>query len=366
MTPSRWIVALAALACAPKAPPPTLAEQLAVLDHGVRPVLPSPRSQTYARTQATPRDPIVATMMQGHRWDTGLAGAATIIALDALQERGGLSRWELREALWAAGYPHPVDEARIWSVPAGSTPDGELLEWLAKVPATADVGLVRARHSNTDAWVGLHATPDVDLGVQPRKATTGMPLELPAIPGASYVVSDPSGALFDGSLDSAAKLLLTRAGEWLVLLLKDGKELSRFPIFVDVPLPEQPLFRQEEGPTSIGSDAEAQQHLQRLLSLARKAYGLEPWDATPLLDIATQNVAAGAELGASLAGVGLVSEQLVHWTCDDYSVEDCLDRWVWDPRRRKVLLDPGYDLAGVTVTLDPRGVHATVVVLDTP
>ena len=50
---------------------------------------------------------------QGRNFDPALCGATAGLALRAVENKGGLAGWEVREALWQAGCPYSVQRSRM-------------------------------------------------------------------------------------------------------------------------------------------------------------------------------------------------------------------------------------------------------------
>ena len=160
--------------------------------------------------------------------------------------------------------------------------------------------------------------------------------------------------------------LLSSAGEWLLQILRDGKEIARFPIYVGVDAATEPLLRAAQAPPLLTGDAETSAWAIELLTHIRATYHLPRWSPDPLLQSAARSLAADPdrEPASLLRALGADPETSLIWRCDDTTVENCLDRWVWDPRRRAGLLDPQTDALGLHGAVDARGVHLTLVVAD--
>lgn len=137
------------------------------------PKLPAPRGSTYVSVNGEPGDPTIARLIHGHPWNETLSGAAAGLALDWADGRGELSGWEVREAAWQAGWAWPVLEVRGWMTAQAAPPPQELVDWLETLEQDQELGLVRARGRQGDAWVALRGKPRGSLGVKPRQ----VPLE---------------------------------------------------------------------------------------------------------------------------------------------------------------------------------------------
>lgn len=360
------LVLMVTTGCAGRMRP--LSERVAEMDFGMAPRLPSPEAATYAALEQPPRDPLVAEILHGKHSDAGLEAAAAGLALAISDRKGGMSRWELREALWRAGYPYPVHDGRAWSVATNAAPPRGLVGWVEAVPADEPMGLVRARGRHEDTWVGLRARPEVDLGALPRLASVGTLLELPPLDGGSWVLTDGAGDLLKGDLLDGERLVLSSSGEWLLQVKQGGAEFARFPIYVGIPGPEGPILRLPDPPPPVATREDAEALLRDLLTHVRREYGLDPWAPNPVLDTAANRYVAtpGASSGEILEGLGFPSATREVWACDEPTVEDCVDRWIWDPRRRKAVLSDDMDAYGLKLTLDTSGVHATLLLVGQP
>jgi hypothetical protein len=359
---------LLSIACTRQTRVESLTERAEGLDWSYTPVLPSPDAGTYMASPGGSRDAIIRALTSDKAFDRALESGAAGLALSAVEGNSGLSRWELREAMWRGGWPYPVLDARGWSALTNQPPPDDLFGWLEAVPVTEPMALVRARGTQGDGWIGLRAHPDVDLGMLPRRTPLGAPLDLPPIAGATFRLADGGGALTEGPLDAGERLLLASAGEWLLQILRDGRELARFPIYVGIEAASEPLLRLDGEPPLIGTADDAESWAARLLLHVREAYRVPAWKRDALMDSAARALAEDGrrDLVTLLTPLGVDPSSAAVWTCDDTTVENCLDRWVWDPRLRRVLLDPLSDLLGIHGVVDARGVHLTAVIADLP
>lgn len=366
--PARSATVLSALlllgACKPREPE-SLSAVADRLDFAMTPRLPAPEAGTYATTQTTARDPVIGELTRWHHYDAGLAGAASGLALAMVEDRGSVSRWELREALWRAGYPYPVFDARGWTVGAQQPPPRDVIAWLEATPRDEPMALMRARGRDSDAWVGMRAHPDIELGSIPRVATLGTALPLPVVAGGTWIASDGTGQVTEGTLDEGAALLLASAGEWMLVLQRGKVELARLPIYVGISPPSEPLLLLPESPPQDVTSEDVTEHARLLLRHVRNTYGMPAWKSSPMFDAAVgrylQDPSQGAR--AVLATLGFPGSDAVVWACDAATVENCFDTWMWDPRRRDVLLTPRMDSYGLHASLDARGVHLTLLLL---
>lgn len=338
-----------------------------MVDYRSIPRLPSPYSGTYDRNVSPSPDEVVGYLTAQHNWETNLSGAAANIALTAVAGEGSLTRWELRESLWMAGYPYPIKEARVWSSSNGTPPPAALIRWLERWTPEQDLGLVRARARNGDAWVGIVAQPRVDLGSLPREARVSDPVRLPPIPGGSYRAADANGVLHTGPLDEGATLLLTIAGEWLFEVSDSQGVVATFPVYAGVAAPKEALLRLKET-LSVGSASDASDLGSQLLAHVRTEFGLLPFSRNPLVDAAVRTHLRGDQrpMDELLAGVGLTVENTVIWRCSAGSVEDCVDQWVWSPEKRELLLSKNVDAMGLGAQLDTTGVEMLALFVRNP
>jgi hypothetical protein len=360
--PALLLATLSLAAGCPKAPL-SLRERADEIPWEVTPSLPAPSSGTYGAAPGEPRDPIVRMVVGTRAFDRALESASAGLALDAADGKGGLARWELREAAWRGGWPYPVSDARGWGTVSGTMPPDDVFTWVESVPDDQPMALVRARGALSDAWVGMRAEPALDVGALPREAPLGTAIELPAVAGATFRLTDGGGTLLEGPLDDGERLLLTSAGEWLLQIVRENLEIVKAPIYVGIPSPNVPLLRTEGTPPLIGTVDDADAWARRLLEHVRRAYRLTPWRRDPLLDAVAERLDAAdpRPLAEILTAVGLEGTRATVWSCDDVTVENCLDRLVWDPRKRAALLATDIDLVGLHARLDARGVHLRVV-----
>lgn len=349
MAPLAVIIAMLATGCAKKAP----------VDYTATPHLPAPRAGTYARVESTPPDAAVQRAMGDHTWQASLAGGAAGLALRMAEASDcQVSSWETREALWRAGYPYPVEQVRCWSVEDGQPPPDDVAEWVEGIDSAHDLGLVRARGSDVDVWVGMSAAPRVDIGIIPRQAPIGYLLDLPAVPGSRLVAADPDGFVVEAPLDTPQTLALDVIGEWLIELADDDGELARFPVYVGMALPDSPLFDPGlDGVTDLDG-------LQDLLDDLRGAYGVTPWSRDLLLDAAARTVLRReAEPAEALERLG-ANDAAAGWRCEGPTAPDCIAQIVWDPRSRRALLADSNRMMGLAASLTEHGVSAALLVAE--
>lgn len=362
----RALLILALLAaCAPKVPPSAsvIAKELGF---GTTPRLTPSVSASYMVVPARLTDPVIAPLLRGRTADGALTGAASGLALAIAGNKGGMARWELREALWRAGWAFPVYDARAWTTSVSGPPPQELFAWVDALAEDEPFALARARGRDQDAWVALRARPPFALGPVPRLANVGTPVSLPALPGATWRAADGSGLVQSGSLDAGATLLLGTAGEWILDVRANDRELARFPIYVGISGPTEPALRLPE-PFPVSSEEDAHALAVALLDAVRTTYGLPTWKGNPILDQALQRYLANPEAGsaAALDSLGFPAAEAIAWACDDTTVENCIDTWIWDVRRRAALLSPAIDGYGLQVAMDSSGVHMALLLADT-
>lgn len=305
--------------------------------YDARPHLPAPRAGTYTRLASKPPDPVIARLVGGLTWDAALSGAAAGLALAALEGDTGMYAWQVREKAWDAGYPYPATRVRLWTTPMKSPPPPDLLEFLRTLDPSVDLGLVRARGDEQDAWVALTASPRLSVGTQPRQVELGHRMTLPAAPGARWVLVDPSGERMAGNLDAPAAVVLDIGGEWLVQVEDAQGVAAKFPVYVDMVPPRLGLLESEGAPTN--DDALRERALDLLQDL-RVVYGLPEWTDDVLLAASARNALRdGIGDEAALASrLGFRPDRFHAMECRAITVEDCIDRMVWSPGTRSALL----------------------------
>lgn len=341
------LVITPASGCAAKKGPPPL-------DYTLAPRLPSPTAGTYARHQAESPDPIIAALVGPRALDASLSGAAAGLALGAIGAQGGLTGWEVREALWQAGYAYPIESVRGWSAQHGQPAPPSLLSWIESQAPENDLGLVRAHGPAGVAWVALSARPQVDVGPQPRKVEAGASILLPAIPSSGYRASDPLGNLLSGPLDQGVKIHLIQRGEWLVEIQLHEKVVALFPIYVGIESPDNPLVEAFSG--SVIDENVAVTEFSRQLEQVRDTYGLSPWYRNILLDKAAKNgLKPDGSSENSARAIGYSdSERLA---CESATIEDCLDSIIWDPELRGLLLSDAPGEWGIAAKVSTKALR---------
>lgn len=318
-------------ACAKR--PMASADQL----YASRPQLPAPRAGSYTRLASRPSDPVIARLVGNLTWDVSLSGAAAGLALAALEGETGMYAWQVREKAWDAGYPYPATRVRLWTTPRESAPPPELLEFLKTLDPSVDLGLVRARGDEQEAWVALTASPRLSVGRQPRQVEVGHRLTLPATPGARWVLVDPVGGVISGSLDTSAEHVLDVTGEWLVQVEDAQGVAAKFPIYVGMAPPKLGLLDDEGAPLN---DDELRRRATDLLQELRLVYGLEEWTGDVLLQATARNALSEGvdDVDALARRLGFDPRRFGKLECRAITVEDCVDRMVWSPTTRSALL----------------------------
>lgn len=321
------------------------------------PRLPAPTAGSYNRSLEPTPDPLVQPLVEGLRWDASLAGAASGLALDLVKAGTTqvLTRWQVREAAWRAGWAYPIADARAWSAMEDGSPPPQLLGWLETVSPEDDLGLVRARGQEGDVWVALKARPRLDIGRVPRQLAQGAELALPALPGASYAISDANGRLLSGSLDEPVSLTVATRGEWLVQVDDARGSAALFPVYVGLVPPDLPVI---EDARSVRTDVEAIARAEELLDIVRATYDAEPLHRDFMLDAGARSLlqGGGTTREGVIASLGLSPAETALWECQGVTVEACLDGMIWRPRNRSALLDDASGL-GLAASVGAEGVR---------
>jgi hypothetical protein len=347
---TRWFIAISLLAGCPKKDTPV---DMTPVWEAV-PHLPSPTAGTWGRHVAIPEDEAVRAVIGSRAWDSYLGGAAAGIAL--AEPEDSISAEEVRDAAWQAGYPYPITRARAWVTEQGSAPPDEVIAWVADLPPDLDLGLVRARSTKSEHWVALAGRTRFDLGVMPRRAKAGDSLDLPALPGGAARIADVDGQLSAIPLDSGASITLDQPGEWLVVVEDEQGLLARFPVWVDVEPPHQALpLEVVKGTADVVAIG--------LLSQVRELYGEDAYTRDAYLDQAATLLLAdpAADLTKTPVATAL-PEGWSSWHCNTRSVDQCVERIVWEPKNRAALLSSDLAFAGAATKRDESGLSVVVVV----
>ncbi|TVQ94415.1 MAG: hypothetical protein EA397_01730 [Deltaproteobacteria bacterium] len=317
------------------------------------PRLPAPRAGTYAQTIQIPQDPVVRSIVAGRNWDASLAGAAAGLALDAAQDKGGFSRREIREACWQAGYPWPVLSIGVWKGDEKAVPPKGLRAWIESQPIDRDLGVVRARGMGRDTWVALAGEMQIDIGIVPREFTLGHILKLPSHPAGRWRASDGQGFLSEGSLKSGAAIPLDVAGEWILHLFDDEGDLARFAVYVNEQAPRLGVLPVLD--KSVNSAKEGHTRAWQLINIARDAYGNDPIKSDPLMTTAAERARdeAKTDLRATAKRFARDPDKAVGWYCEAATIEDCVDRLLWDPTTRQPFVDTASWAGGIAIEYRP-------------
>jgi hypothetical protein len=316
------------------------------------PSLPAPQSRIFQRAPGTPSDPAVARLVGGVRWDTALSGAAGGLGVEASMGVVSYQSWEVREAAWKAGYPIPVKQVRAWTTPVGGAPPAELLDWLATVDEATDIGLVRTRSPETDAWVALAARPRLELPAFPREGRVGTELRFPPLPGFRLVWSDPVGGLDEASLDTERVIGLHTPGCWLIDVRDEQGTAARFPVWVGVSPPDIRLYDLPDLPSDPLERAGA------LLDEARALAERPEWIRDPTLDLVAQKRLAepDGDLAEMLDHLGYDSSKAGSFSCEGPTLEACIDQVLWRPESRRAIVAP-QRLSGLALEAKGGGVR---------
>ena len=316
------------------------------------PVLPAMEAPLYAWSNGAPPDAAVARQAQGLPWDEALSGAAAFLALSATQG----DRIDAAQARWAAyraGWPYPIDELVVQTVPNGEVPErpphltGEAF------------GVARARGARGDAWVWLTSTPPARLEPFRRELPLGHVLRLASEDGQPLQVRT---AAPDGTL-SGASPTLDQGGEWLIELSAKGRTWV-VPIYVDGLTPaDAPYPRVLDAPQGTH---EATAQALEVVDEIRATFDAPSLERDPMLDKAAARALEAQLQGTALppaperlAKLGLTG-QLYELTCTAPTVPECLDALYGSVVHRGELVDPSLAWIGVASSLGPNGVTLLV------
>ena len=347
------LIALTTVACGPKAPTATMLE--------AAPKLPAPRAPAYATARTVPSDPVIARIVEEKAWNESLSGAAAGLALGWSAGSGSLSGWEVREAAWQAGWAWPIQEVRGWITGQGDPPPDDLMAWLEGIGPDQDIGLVRARGRNGDAWVALRSTPRGPTLPRPRQVEVGDALAFSPQPGVELTIADPSGVVTTMDLGSERVVHADLPGEWLVETRDEKGVISLYPVYAGLVPPEATVLATVDHPSS---DEDAEKTFARILTDVRATYGRKPYSNDPLLDAATTSMGSGraATRAADVArNLGYRPETTWKISCRGRTLTECADHVLWNPRARSALLATDAD-AGIVATLTGDGVSVVVLV----
>lgn len=335
-----FLLLAANLACAPKVLEQPTPQSM--------PILPSYKAQVYTLAPTQPRDPMVRDLLGTKPYDESLAGAAT--ALSLLLSRGEST--DSADVNWAcqrSGWPYLLSAHRQLILPKDSVPVG-LLDGL-RLTQHSRLGVVRARSSESDIWVLLQSEVPTPLAPVAMSYRSGETLDLPTSSEASlaWLAVDPTGALVrpDNRLD------LNREGEWLIEASIEEHVLFRAALYVDMDVPEVPLF---ETAAEDGSPRDHAEQASEMLSLAHQIFFAvdTPLQRDPSLDRSAAMALQASLRGQSVSSADLRFEQLGFTRtprneigCSGASVRECLDSLFWSATARSQLLDGEYSVLGV-------------------
>lgn len=330
------------------------------IDWQSTPRLPSPRSGSYATLPSRPLDSGVASLVAGKRWDAVLSGAAAGVALRLVSGQGSLTVPELREAALSAGWPHPVQAAQVWVGKRGGPPPAAVGEWLQRAPGDTSIGLVRARSTVEDVWVGLLSTPRASIEGIPRQIPVGGTLSLPKIKETKLSFADPYGTTGEVDLANGYEQILDVSGEWLFEVRDKVGVAALFTVYVGVLPPELHLLVPSRVPETW---QEADSKTADTLARVRGAYGLAPFKTDPIMAAAARTAAESPSTSAAdlAPRVGLSKDAMWRWECQAPTVEACIDAILWDVRSRPGWLAPSA-LYGRDVKLTTAGVQIVLLV----
>lgn len=320
------------------------------------PHLPSPTAGSYTRSAEISPDPPIARLAREKRWDASLSGAAGNLAVQLSNPNGpkALTRWGVREALWRAGYPYNILDAKAWLAQPNGEPPPQLVTWLEQVGPDDDLGLVRSRGHDEDVFVAMRARPPVDLPVIPRQLAIGGSLRLPAVEGGTYAIADANGMLITGDLSGGASIDTPSQGEWLVQIRKDVP-VATFPVYVGIVPPQLTLI---DKTVSIRDANEAVARASQLLANIRGAYGSPPPSRDFMLDAGARSLLEQTDSDATgiLTSLGIPRSDAAVWDCQGGTIEVCLDAMIWIPENRRALLDDTARV-GLAAAVDGGGVR---------
>lgn len=320
------------------------------------PRLPAPAAGAYTRSPEAPTDTAIAKLVHGKQWEASLSGAAGGLAVQLSNPNGpkALTRWAVREALWRAGYPYPIQDAKAWLANEDGSPPPQLLLWLEGVPADVDLGLVRSRGHYEDVFVALVAKPKLDLGAPiPRQVATGGTLRLPALAGGTYTIADANGRVLTGSLEKGAEIDTPTQGEWLVEV-RTPQASTTFPVYVGIVPPHTSLI---EKTASVRDEQDVLGRATEVLERIRDAYGSPVPSRDFMLDAGARTLLDPEKPTPEvLESLGIEPKNAAVWRCSGQTVEVCMDRMVWRPENRLALLDDDARV-GLAATMDAGGMQ---------
>jgi hypothetical protein len=346
------ILVLLLLTACPARRPPEAPAELAT------PRLPAPQADVYALVHGTPTDGVVSRLAGGRPWEESLSGAAGALAMQDASERD-LSLWAARWSALRAGYAYPVLDVFSEEVDEGRPALGLPAALEHRVPATADLGLARARLGPRDLYVALVGTSPLDLAPIPRRIEIGDKLEV-ALKEAVYPaslsveVASPSGRLLSRPLIGPTEVQLSEQGEWWFEIWSPTQLLAAFPVYAGIEPADDVPF--QALPQDLRREANPEKVLVALLGEARALFSWPALQRDPILD-ASARIAArdGFDATAPRAESSACRESL---RCRAESAEGalaCMRSWFVEARSRAAFLNPACTLVGLATGHDERG-----------
>lgn len=309
------------------------------------PHLPAPVAPLYVQHIGRSPDRLVVQVMAGRPWEEVLSGAATAIAL-TLTSRGEADVSTARWAAVRAGYPFPVLGLQVVHAPHDQVP-------ALSLPATGDVGLVRARGPDDDIWVVLHGGGGPSLPPIPREAAVG---DFVALTGPSWRASNPFGVV----TELGTGVVFDREGEWLLQAYSGATILATLVVYVGESTPEHSPFLTEV------SGADPEEATFNAVAAVWDWYGRD----APLRDSGMDSVARVRLRSLSQGAAPEAAEVLLRRAgfvdgaagaeCEAESLRACIEQMWWSPAHRGVLAG---DYASVGVATSNNGHGVRVVVL---
>lgn len=343
-----WI----ALACAPKHEEPAVA-----VGPDTSPIVPALSAPVYATGHTLPKDPLVAQVGLGLRWDEGLSGAAAALAL-ATDQTPNVENAQY--AAYRAGYPYPIRALSVGQVASGAYPEG-LATTLRNIVGKADaLGLARVRTGDKDRWVALVSSPRGALRPINREHPVGQTVEIRTdVPG-SWAVVSPTGVAHTGEIPGAIEL--SEQGEWWLEVHGPEGLVVSLPLYAGMTTPPGSVL-DLPGPVAAGPSEAVVEAFERL-NTVRKAFSLhgirEDGTLATLAEYPLEQVLVGdwdaASGKARLQAAGFVGGPVAQVKCTGNTVSICLDNLLRSGIGREVLLDPDYRIGGAATQVATDGV----------
>jgi hypothetical protein len=329
------------------------------------PILPAPEAGSYTRSEASPRDPLVARVVEGAgwAWEETLSGGAAGIAL-------GTQTADIHGARWSsivAGYPYPVTNLVQGETDRGAWPEGLDAAIEGLLQPGDDLGLVRARRGERDVWVGLIGRPSLAMMSFAKELPPGGSLDLRTRDGHTplYILVSPTGRVQQGQLP--AQPTLSETGEWWIEVRSSSgeKELS-LPVYVGQKTPSEPLL--ELPGRAVSSVEEAVQESALLLEEVRRQFELaalvEDGILTTLaLDPLERHQKGSWEMQSGidrLAAAGFIGEETAQLACQAVTVAQCVSDLMEQPLSRRSLIRSDVGVYGVAASVESDGVSLII------